>query len=95
MEYMAAQMDRLIEGAQETYASMCFEIDQLKSKCNEHRDGRLAALERVSDLERRLQEIGDLAASSLTGPAQIESLKMIEIMCFLTPKAPHPAMPAE
>lgn len=37
--------------------------------------------ERAATLERRLQEIGDLAASSATGPAQLESLKTIEALC--------------
>ena len=59
------------------------EVEWLRLKCSEHQDGRLAALERVAPLERRLQEIGDLAASSATGPAQFESLKMIEEMCGL------------
>ena len=58
-------------------------IERLRLKCEEHRDGRLAALEKVAALERRLQEVGDLAASSATGPAQRESLKMIEELCGL------------
>ena len=63
------------------------EIGRLRLKCAEHRDGRLAALERVANLERRLQEVGDLAASSATGPAQRESLKMIEALVALGPNA--------
>jgi hypothetical protein len=31
-EYMAQQMDRQIEGAQETYKSMCEEIEQLRAR---------------------------------------------------------------
>jgi len=46
----------------------------------EHRDGRLAALERAAVFEARLQEIGDLAASSQTGPALREVLAQIETM---------------
>ena len=61
------------------------ECERLRLKCSEHQDGRLAALERAAALERRLQEIGDLAASSATGPAQLESLKMIEDLCVLGP----------
>ena len=63
------------------------ECERLRLKCSEHQDGRLAALERAAALERRLQEIGDLAASSATGPAQLESLKMIEDLCVLGPNA--------
>lgn len=46
----------------------------------EHRDGRLAALERAAALESRLQEIGDLAASCRTGPGLREAMDMIEEM---------------
>lgn len=72
------------------------EIERLRLKCQEHRDGRLAALERVATLERTLQEVGDLAASSATGPAQLESLKMIESipppwLRFSMAAAPAPA----
>lgn len=47
---------------------------------SEHRDGRLAALERAAALESRLQEIGDLAASCRTGPALREAMAQIETM---------------
>lgn len=70
------------------------ECERLRLKCSEHQDGRLAALERAAALERRLQEIGDLAASSATGPAQLESLKMIEDLCVLGPNFNSTAEPA-
>ena len=77
---------RVLGTPEETRAALDLkdaEIARLRLKCQEHRDGRLAALERVATLERTLQEVGDLAASSATGPAQLESLKMIEELCGL------------